>query len=88
MERKEDNDQQHSAPAHRIYGENWPGVGEGIAAPASGFSGLTPVIAPNDSRHGQGLAAGAFNEDHVCRRLFTAPRLDGRALSSRISHSQ
>ena len=88
MERKEDNAQQHPAAADRMYGENWPGVGERIVPPASGFSGSTQAIAPNDSRHGQGLAAGASNEDHVCRRLFTAPRLDGRALSSRISHSQ
>ncbi len=71
MERKEDNDQQHSAAADRTYGGNWPGVGKRIAALASGFSGSTQAIAPSDSRHGRGLAAGASNEDHAARWLFT-----------------
>ncbi len=88
MERKEDNDQQHSAAADRTYGGNWPGVGKRIAAPASGFSGSTQAIAPSDSCHGRDLAAGAANEDHAGRWLCPAPRLDGRALSSRISHSR
>ena len=71
MERKEDNDQLHSAAADRMYGENWPGLGERIAAPASGFSGSTQAIAPSDSCHGRDLAAGASNEDHARRWLFT-----------------